>query len=667
VRAFVVRPFATKQGIDFDRMHRELIAPVLDELGIRGSTTEKIARAGNIRTDMFEQLLLAELVIADISIHNANVYYELGMRHSLRPRTTILIRARSDEVPFDLKTDRYLEYDADDPGGSRKSLIEAVRQSRDSDNIDSPVFLLLPALKPTDPEQFRPVPAGFREEVTAAQRDSDLPMLAVLSEEAAEFEWGLAGLRLIARAQFGLGAWPDARATCEAIRAQRPLDPEANLLLATVYQKLGDPTASNGAIERAMRAAGLTSEQQAEALALKGSNIKALWIEDWQSLAPDHRPAAALRSAHLDAARTAYDQAFLTNQNHWYSGINTLALAIVTLELAEREPGSWSERFADDEEAQTALRRLERERDDLGAALRRSLEGEAFRARADAYNVWVDLTRADLRLLTSGKPAYVAAGYEGARARLAAAGTKASFPAESAAQQIRMYLKLGLFVEKAHAALDALGAAEEPPKPPPRTRVIVFSGHRIDAPGRKQPRFPPESVDRATDMVRAAVAAEKELARGAPVEGIAGGASGGDILFHEICADQGIPTTLLLALPRDAFAAASVADAGPDWLERFRILTEHLTVKFLSNSTELPRWLAAREDYSIWQRNNRWTLHTALSRTDLDVSLVVLWDGKGGDGPGGTEDMVKLANSRGVRVVHLPASELVERPGVDRG
>src|SRR3954463_6062279 len=113
--AFIVRPFGERSGIDFDRVEKELIDPVLSDLGIEGRTTLPIARAGNIRTDMFERLLLADLVIADISIHNANVYYELGIRHGLRARTTILIRTTTDgtDVPFDLRTDRYLEYERD--------------------------------------------------------------------------------------------------------------------------------------------------------------------------------------------------------------------------------------------------------------------------------------------------------------------------------------------------------------------------------------------------------------------------------------------------------------------------------------------------------------------------------------------------------------------------
>jgi len=64
-------------------------------------------------------------------------------------------------------------------------------------------------------------------------------------------------------------------------------------------------------------------------------------------------------------------------------------------------------------------------------------------------------------------------------------------------------------------------------------------------------------------MIRDAIAAEKQLAGSQPMEGIAGGASGGDILFHEISAELAIPTRLLLALPKEDFLA-EVLDAGPD-------------------------------------------------------------------------------------------------------
>ena len=118
MHAFIVRPFGTKQGIDFERVEQELLAPALKELNFSGKTTQVFIEQGNIRTDMFEQLLIADLVIADVSIHNANAFYELGIRHAFRDRHTFLVKSAGDEVPFDIKTDRYFSYDAQTPSES---------------------------------------------------------------------------------------------------------------------------------------------------------------------------------------------------------------------------------------------------------------------------------------------------------------------------------------------------------------------------------------------------------------------------------------------------------------------------------------------------------------------------------------------------------------------
>ena len=116
MNVFIVRPFGTKSGIDFDRIETDLIRPAIERAGLTGGTTGQFIQQGNIRTDMFEQLLVADLVIADISIHNANAFYELGIRHALRDKRTFLIKSnqatpgekdtKDTDVPFDLKTDR---------------------------------------------------------------------------------------------------------------------------------------------------------------------------------------------------------------------------------------------------------------------------------------------------------------------------------------------------------------------------------------------------------------------------------------------------------------------------------------------------------------------------------------------------------------------------------
>src|SRR5690606_35906281 len=101
MRAFIVRPFGTKsdrvaQPIDFDRVERDLIDPALDSFGVTGRTTGEILEAGSIHADMFQRLLTADLIVADVSIDNANVYYELGIRHALREKRTVLLRTQAD-------------------------------------------------------------------------------------------------------------------------------------------------------------------------------------------------------------------------------------------------------------------------------------------------------------------------------------------------------------------------------------------------------------------------------------------------------------------------------------------------------------------------------------------------------------------------------------------
>jgi len=212
MRAFIVRPFGTKNEINFDQVEADLIDPALDHFEITGRTTMEIRRQGNIRVDMFQRLLTADIIIADITIQNANVYYELGVRHALRGKRTFLIRGRaaglkSEDVPFDLKTDRYLTYDGTNPQASIPDLIEGLRQTLNSEAQDSPVFQMLPDLAEQDRTRFLPIPRDFREEVERATNAKEFGDLELLAAEARGFEWEIEGLRLVGRVQFNLKAF----------------------------------------------------------------------------------------------------------------------------------------------------------------------------------------------------------------------------------------------------------------------------------------------------------------------------------------------------------------------------------------------------------------------------------------------------------------------------
>jgi tetratricopeptide (TPR) repeat protein len=653
MHAFIVRPFGTKNGIDFDRVEKELIHPAFKALKFSGGTTVEFIEQGNIRTDMFEQLLIADLVVADISIHNANAFYELGIRHAFRDKRTFLIKSKGDEAPFDLKTDRYMSYDAGNPAASLTALIDALKATQDSQKQDSPVFQLLPGLDPADPTKFQVVPLDFREEVQQAESSKNKGYLQLLSAEVEGFAWSTMGLRLIGHAQFKLKDWPGAKATWEAVRKYDDMDLEANTLLGTIYQRLDDLVRSDQALERALQNNSMSSWDRAEVRALMARNAKTLWEADWKELEGiADVQKAALSSPHLERSFDLYRKGFVEDRNHFYSGLNALAMVTIMTELAAAQPETWQDDFDSEDEAALQLRKLKELRSDLAAGVKLSIESKRTAlAREDQTDIWAEISAADLIMLTSTKPNRVGRAY-----KKALVGAP-DFASDSARKQLLLYQHIGILTENTQEALDNIPVVE-PEAPAAAPRVILFTGHRIDAPDRQKPRFPPDREDHARAMILAAVSGEKEKATG-KLLGISGGASGGDLLFHEVCAELDIPSRMYLVLPKNEYIKASVADGGPGWVERFKRLFEQMQPEILSDSDELPRWLHTKKDYGIWQRSNLWMLHSALAISNDHLTLIALWNGEVGDGPGGTEDMVTRAQDRGATFTHLDARKLL--------
>jgi len=661
MRAFIVRPFGKKKNTDFDNVAEKLIDPALTALGATGRDTIEIVKQGNIRSDMFQRLLTADLVIADLSIHNANVFYELGIRHALRGKHTFLMRAHQDPFPFDLQTDRYFTYDKSDPAAAVSALTRALHDTITSEGWDSPVFHLLPDLEEQDRSRFFAVPKGFREEVELAAASDLLGDLGLLAAEAEGLDWESEGWRIVGRAQFDLKASEGARATWEKIRKLAPLDCEANLMLGTIYQRLNDLTRSDQAVRRALESKDLKPDQRAEAHALLARNAKAHWKAEWnqspkgtEELALRQRREKALRSPFLEESYAAYAKGFEVDLNHFYPGLNALAMLTIQTDLAGLLPEVWAERFERERDAASDLEDRRERRKMLAAAVEMAVEAARARlAREEAKDPWVDISAADLRSLTSERPPRVADAYRKAVADVPV------FKLGAVRDQLQIYRDLGILTANVQAAttvhgLELDGAPEVKTDPP---RVLLFTGHMIDAPGREKPRFPPDKEGVARQAIRKAIETEKARPGGVAL-GIAGGASGGDILFHEICAELGIQTQLFLALPKNQFIKASVAPAQGDWVQRFDKLAETLPVRVLAESKELPAWLAEKKDYTIWQRNNLWMLHNALAQGGKNVTLIALWNGQKGDGPGGTGDLVERAQERDALPVILDTRKL---------
>jgi hypothetical protein len=672
-RVFIVRPFGTQQGVNFDRVEETLIRPALDRIEAispEGGTTKEIVEQGNIREDMFRELVTADLVIADVSIHNANVFYELGIRHGLRLNATFLLRANIDTYPFDLQTDRYLAYDRENPAQAVDELARALKATVESGRVDSPVYEVLPSLPAPDPAVLRVVPRDFREEVERAHQSGLRADLRLLAEESRTFSWGTEGLRTVGRAQFNLAALRGTKETFAWLLQQRPDDVEANQRLATIYERLaredGRPdylALSNQAIQRVIDSLVPSSWERAEACALKARNIKSRWRQAFAAKTGQDARAAALQSPELNEAFENYALGFGQDLNHFYSGLNALALLRIRIDLAGALPDVWTSGFDTDEDAQRALDACNARFAQLAAAVRLSVEASqrALDRRPDEdKRLWIGISSADLAFLTGTRPRAVAQRY-----REALAGVP-RFVLGSVRQQLELYEQLEVraaFVKEVLPVVDELGAGQGVRATSDAEqfgRVLLFTGHMVDAADRTgPPRFPPtELAEReARRLIREAVAQERALESGRIVA-ISGGACGGDILFHEVCAELDVESRLFLALPPRQFSAESVRRGGPQWMERFFQVCERLPPRVLSESKELPVWLRGKKDYNIWRRNNLWMLFHALALNAKTLTLIALWDQGKADGPGGTEDLVEQVDSRGYKVVRLPAERL---------
>ncbi|MBL8484589.1 MAG: hypothetical protein JNJ60_20505, partial [Rhodocyclaceae bacterium] len=642
--------FGVKNGVDFDRVERELIMPALLKAGCTGGTTAEIVEAGNIRADMFEQLLKADLVVADISIHNANVFYELGIRHALRDARTYLIRSAQDEVPFDLRTDRYLSYDAATPGAKVEQLAEGIRRTRDSGRADSPVFSLIPGLEPQDWTQYLVVPEDFIEAATVAADAKAAGDLEFYALELKGLDWEIAGLRRLGRELFNLKAWDAARAVWNRVGEIVDNDREAVLALPTIFQKLGDLARAQLAVERALRRGDLDAQSRAELWALRGSNEKTLWMREWQDAEPARRRPLALASAHLARALESYENGFGEDLNHYYSGLNALSMAVVTRDLAVALPEVWATGFDDDDEAAEKLAALKRRAARLEAAARYSIERALTQAKAQRKrDLWAEVSLADLRCICSRRPASVARAYRDALA------DATDFGLDSVRRQLDLLAALEICPDNVAAALDTLNQLSERPNRAapgaklPVARVLLFVGPAVhDAGGGG---LAPDREAALRDSLRAAV--EKELARyPGRVLGVAGAAAGGDILFHEICAALDVETRIMLDRPGDAYAAQFVQSAGAVWMERYQSLLAARATRVLANASGLPRWLRDRKNYAGWQRANLWLLCNACALGPGGRVTLILQGG--GEPPAeAPAHMQDLCEARGVVIKHL--------------
>jgi hypothetical protein len=234
----------------------------------------------------------------------------------------------------------------------------------------------------------------------------------------------------------------------------------------------------------------------------------------------------------------------------------------IQINLAKALPDIWAENFDDGEAAVADLKTSERRAGRLAATLQLAVGNDDKVTRdGERFDIWKEISRADLSFLTVDRPPQVGTAY---RKVLANANP---FEIDAARRNLLLFRELGVLSANVEAALKEMNqAAPDKPAALP-VRVILFTSHMLDAPSRDKDkaRFPntPEAVAAARKMIEKVVKEEMNEDGGVSF-GLAGGACGSDILFHEVCNALNIPTQLLLALPEAQFQAESVNRGGVD-------------------------------------------------------------------------------------------------------
>ena len=151
---FIIMPFGKKKDsegneINFDEVYKLLIHPAIDAAEMDPVRADEETVNGIIHKPMYERLILCDYAVADLTTANANVFYELGIRHAVKPYTTITIFASGSKLPFDLNAVRCLPYDYDKEKRLTNieknvdELTQKLTNAKKQKATDSPVYQLV--------------------------------------------------------------------------------------------------------------------------------------------------------------------------------------------------------------------------------------------------------------------------------------------------------------------------------------------------------------------------------------------------------------------------------------------------------------------------------------------------------------------------------------------
>ena len=309
--------FRTGRVLDLDASY-EVIKEAVEAAGLECVRADEIAHSGLIDKPMYEQILKADLVIADLSTSNVNAVYELGVRHAVRPRPTIIVAETEFDFAFDINRNLIRTYThmGEDIGRKEarrfvEDLSNAIKEIiAAEDTVDSPLYTFIPGLQPPT-EQGEPVEEAQAQPVEAATVAVEQPVRMLVQQ---------------AKQAMAEGNFAVARSLFQGVHAMRPHDDYVvqQMALATYKSKHPTPEAALREAKDMLNTLKPKASHDTETLGLWGAVHKRLW-----NITAD--------PTDLDEAIFAHEKGFYLRQDY-YNGINLAFLLNVRATLEGREP-----------------------------------------------------------------------------------------------------------------------------------------------------------------------------------------------------------------------------------------------------------------------------------------------------------------------------------------
>ena len=308
--------------LNLDRTYEDIIKPVVEEAGHICVRADEIIHSTVIDKPMYDNLLSADLVIADLSTANVNAAYELGVRHALRPQRTIVLAEKNFSFPFDLNHLSILKYEhlGKEIGFKevmrvREMLKEKITTLMGSPEPDSPVFLFIPSLQPASLPKAPGNGGGGAHlhswrNSAAPQAEPPRTVLGADWTDQKSFAELLASFRAAKDAVKAAEDWALPLALLKRLKTMQPDDPYILQQLALATYKFQQPDKKTSLInaKNILNALAPQTSSDAETVGLWGAIHKRLW-------------GATQNREDLDESVKAYARGYYI-KNDYYNGIN---------------------------------------------------------------------------------------------------------------------------------------------------------------------------------------------------------------------------------------------------------------------------------------------------------------------------------------------------------